>query len=153
MDMISASLHSLFFRKTIRTNTSEIVINSDMIRLLVAIDENKDMAEVSAETGMGTALLRSTLLKLLELGLIENVVKSGRYLDITFYNIMSKNLIHALGPFAEYVLEDIMADMSLSSDNIPIHRAADLIGRVGEQIPDHETRIRFEDFLLKIIPA
>ena len=153
MDMTSGSLHSLFFRKTIRANASDIVLNSDMIRLLVAIDENKDMAEVSAETGMGATLLRSTLLKLLELGLIENVVKSGRYLDITFYNIMSKNLIHSLGPFAEYVLEDIMADMSLSPDNIPVHRVADLIGRVGQQIPDHEDRIRFEDFLLKIIPA
>lgn len=153
MDMSSDSFYGLFFKRTVRTDKTEITMNSDMIRVLTVISEDRDMAAVSNETGMAPNHLKEVVSKLLDLGLIEKIEKKTRYLDISFYNYMKKNLVQALGPIAEFVIEDVMDDMSLSMESIPVHRAADLVGRVGQQIPDPEARKKFEVALLKTIPA
>jgi hypothetical protein len=153
MATISGDLSTQFFKKSIRANTSNITLDSNMIRLLVAIDENKDMAQVANETDMDPITLRTVLSRLLDSGLVEAVEKTVRYLDRTFYDIMRRTLALAVGPMSDLILEDIMADMGISFEKIPVHRAADLVGKVGQQIPDQEDRTRFEGSMLKIIPA
>ncbi len=153
MNMSSESFSSLYFKKTKRMDTTEITMSSDMIRVMMAISEEKNMAEIANETGMGTSELKPFISELLFLGLIEQVVKNVRYLDISFYNYMKKNLMKSLGPIAEVVIEDVMDDMSLSMENVPVHKAADLVNRVAEQIPDPNAQKDFKNSLLKIIPS
>jgi len=153
MNMSSDSFSNLFFRKTKRMDTTEITLTSDMMRVMMAISEDKDMATVANEIGMEPSRMKPVVSELLFLGLIEQVVKNMRYLDISFYNYMKKNLMQSLGPIAEVVIEDVMADMSLSMESIPVHRAADLVNSVAEQIPDPEAQKKFKNSLLKIIPA
>jgi hypothetical protein len=153
MDTATDDLSILFFKKSIRAETTHITMDADMIRLLVAVDENKDMSQIAKETGLDEYTLRDNLAKLLRLGLIEPVSKSIRYLDRTFHDILSRNLTLIVGPMGDVILDDILADMGISAHKIPVHRAAELIRKVGEQIPDQESRSRFEQTMLQIIPA
>jgi hypothetical protein len=153
MDITADDLSILFFRKSIWADTAHVTMDADMIAVLLAIDENKDMRQVIKETGLEEATLRKTLTKLVEVRLIEPVTKSIRYLDRTFYDILNKNLTIFVGPLGEFILEDIMDEMGISPAKVPFHRTAELIRKAGEQIPDETNRTRFEEAMLKVIPT
>ena len=51
----------LFFRKIIRKDSDEISLDADMIRLLIAIDENKSLYQIAEEVDMETTTLKKTL--------------------------------------------------------------------------------------------
>ncbi len=153
MATTQGDLSLLFFKKSIRVDAGSLTLDSDMIRVLFAVDEDKDMAQVAMETGMDPMMLRSVLSRLLDLGVIEPVAKTVRYMDRAFYDVLRRNLAVAVGPMSDFILEDILADMAISPGRIPVHRAVDLVRKTGEQIPDQNTRTRFEETMLRIIPA
>ena len=51
----------LYFRKVIRKDSDEISLDADMIRLLIAIDENKSLYQIAEEVDMQTPTLKSCL--------------------------------------------------------------------------------------------
>ncbi len=152
MDLTSVDLSVVFFKKTIRTDADPVTMDADMIGVLLAVDENKDMRQVARETGMEEGILRATLAKLLQLGLIEPVAKSLRYLDRGFYDILKQQLTLYVGPMGELLLEDILDEMGLSAEKIPVHRTEELIQKAGEQIPDEAGRGRFVQAVTRVIP-
>ena len=153
MDITSDDLSILFFKKTIRTDADRVTMDANMIGVLLAVDENKDMRQIARETALSEEALRATLAKLLRLGLIELVAKNLRYLDRGFYDILNKNLTLFVGPMGEVLLEDIMDEMGIYADKIPVHRTAELIQKAGEQIPDGADRDRFVQAMFDVIPA
>ena len=64
-----------YYRKVIRKDHNEISLDADMIRLLIAIDENKSLYQIADEVEMEDAILNKNLSKLLEQRLIEPVKK------------------------------------------------------------------------------
>ena len=124
-----------------------------MIGVLFAIEEEKDMVQVAGETGLDEATLRETLGRLLGLGLIEPVAKKVRFLDRAFYDILKKHLTVFVGPMGEFILEDLMDEMGVSAERVPVHRAEELIRRAGEEIPDQGNRARFEQAMFKVHPG
>jgi hypothetical protein len=123
-----------------------------MIRVLMAIDEDKDMAQVAREVGMNMTLLRETLNKLLDLMLIELVEKKLPSLDREFLGAMRKHLAQAIGPMAELLIEDSVSDMGLSMGEIPVQRAAELISSISREIPDEAARLQFQRSMIELIP-
>ena len=141
----------MHFRKVTRLDSSEICLDADMIRVLIAIDETKSIATVAKEVSMDAATLKATLSKLLELRLIEPVKKEGTYLDEGFLQALKGYLSRAVGPMAEIIIEDVAADMNLSSRQIPQGQAAEFIGSLAMEIPDEESSVQFKKAMLELI--
>ncbi len=59
-----------YYRKVIRKDNKQISLDADMIRLLIAIDENKSLYQIADEVEMDDVTLKKNLSKLLEQGLI-----------------------------------------------------------------------------------
>ena len=76
-----------YYRKVIRKDNDEISLDADMIRLLIAIDENKSLYQIADEVEMEDATLDKNLSKLLEQGLIEPVEKDLPVLDKIFLQV------------------------------------------------------------------
>ncbi len=149
---ISRSSHvDLFFRKVIRKDSDEISLDADMIRLLIAIDENKSLYQIAEEVDMETTTLKKTLSKLLEQRLIEPVKKDVPYLDRVFLEALRINLSKIIGPMAEILIEDVVADMELKTSEIPVNQAAELINNLSLEIPEEKGRIEFKKSMLNII--
>ncbi len=149
---ISRSSHvDLFFRKVIRKDSNEISLDADMIRLLIAIDENKSLYQIAEEVDMETTTLKKTLSKLLEQRLIEPVKKDVPYLDRVFLEALRINLSKIIGPMAEILIEDVVADMELKTSEIPVNQAAELINNLSLEIPEEKGRIEFKKSMLNII--
>ena len=139
------------FRKVTRLDSSEICLDADMIRVLIAIDESKDIGKVAREVGMDAAAMKATLSKLLELSLIEPVKIEGVYLDEAFIQALKRNLSKAVGPMAEILIEDVATDMNLSTGEIPQGQAAEFIGSLAMEIPDEDSSVQFKKAMLELI--
>ena len=141
----------LFFRKIIRKDSDEISLDADMIRLLIAIDENKSLHQIAEEVEMETTTLKKTLSKLLNQGLIEPVKKDIPYLDRVFLEALRINLSKVIGPMAEILIEDVVAEMELKTSEIPVNQAAELINNLALEITDEKDRIEFKKSMLNIL--
>ena len=75
----------------------------------------------------------------------------GTYLDEAFIQALKKNLSRAVGPMAEILIEDVAADMNLSTREIPLGQAAEFIGSLAMEIPDEESSVQFKKAMLELI--
>ena len=151
MDIISPGRPKIFFRKVTPTDSHEIQLNADMIRLLMVIDENKDLLQISNEAGMDISMLNHILSKLLKLKLIEPVEKKTQFLSKKFIEAMKTNLSQAVGPMAHIIIEDTVAEMELKMSEIPGHQAAELVSNIAREVPEEKNQIEFKKTMIKIM--
>jgi molybdenum-dependent DNA-binding transcriptional regulator ModE len=151
METSKQSRLQLHYRKCARLDNKEVLLDADMIRLLIAIDENKALGRVAQEIGMNPDKLSATLEKLLELKLVEPVRKNGARLGSQFIAALKHHLARAVGPMAQIILEDAISDMNLSEKKIPQNQAAELISLLAVEIPDEDVRMQFKKAMLPLI--
>jgi hypothetical protein len=141
----------LYYRKRVRKGIQSVSLNADMIRLLLAIDEKKSIYQIAAEVEMEPAALRKNLANLLEQGLVEPVRRKAPGLDKTFLQAMRLNLSRIVGPMAEIVIEDGLADLNIDPADIQLNQAAELIDHIAREIPDEGGQIRFKKSMIPIL--
>jgi len=151
MNISRSTQVDLFFRKVIRKNNDEVSLDADMIRLLIAIEENKSLYQIAEEVDMETTALKKTLSKLLKQGLIEPIKKDIPYLDRVFLEALRINLSKVIGPMAEILIDDVVTEMELKKSEIPVNQAAELINSLSLEIPDEKGRIEFKKSMLNIL--
>jgi DNA-binding MarR family transcriptional regulator len=151
MDFISKSAAGLYFRKRIRKDLEPVSLDADMIRLLLAIDERKSLYQIAAEVEMDAAAFKKNLKKLLEQGLIEAVQRRAARVDQRFLPTLRMNLARVIGPMADIVVDDGMAELKLDAAAIALEQAAELINRVALEIPNEDGRIRFKKSMIAIL--
>ena len=151
MDFTSKTAPGLYFRKNIRKDLQTVSLDADMIRLLLVIDEHKSLYQIAAEVEMDAATFQKNLQRLLEQGLVETVQKHAPVLDKTFLQTVRWHLSRAIGPMAQIVLEETVAEMNLDPAGIPLDQAAELIHHLALEIPDEENRIQFRKALIPLI--
>ncbi len=151
MDIVSTDLAKMFFRKVTPADSNEIRLNADMIRLLMVIDENKDLLQISNEVGMDISMLNQILSKLLKLKLIEPVEKKNRFLSKKFLEDLRLNLSQAIGPMAQILIEDTVAEMELKMFEIPWHQAAELISNIAREVPEENNQVEFKKAMIEVM--
>jgi len=148
----SPDLPNIYFKKTIPNDIEKVTLDADMIRLLTAIDENKNISQVARAAEMNLSRVRDVLSKLLKLELVVQVAKEVIYLDRAFIEFLKTKLSEAVGPMGEILIEDIMDEMGLQIDRIPVDAASDFIRNIAREIPQEENRTLFENVTFSRIP-
>ncbi len=151
MDIGKPAPPKIFYRKKLRKDGDQIALDADMMRLLIAIDENKSLSQIAAEVGMQPQTLKQNLGKLIQLGLVEPVRKGLPVLDKIFMQALHINLSKAIGPIADFLIEEITSDLNVSTSGIPVHQAAEMITSLSHEIPDAEKRIEFKKAMMEIL--
>ncbi len=139
------------YRKVTRLDGQEVSLNAEMIRLLFAIDETKEVGQIGRELGLAPEILTATLAKLSAVKLIEPVRKVVPCLGNGFLEALKLNLSRTVGPMAQILLEDVLLDMKLSPDAIPKNQAAELIGALSMEIPDEDGRMQFKKTMVEFM--
>ncbi len=152
MPLDSQDLPQRYFKKTIRKNMEEITLDAEMIRLLMAIDENKNISQVARAAEMNLSQVRDVLAKLLKQKLVVPVKKDVTYLEQSFINFLKTKLSESIGPMGEILIEDILDEMGLQIDRIPVNAAPDFVRNIAREIPQEENRTLFEDVIFSRIP-
>jgi len=60
-----------------------------------------------------------------------------------FHEVLKANLAKAIGPLAEYLVEDAFSDFNVNSDKIPKNQAASIIRYLAEEIKDSSLKHNF----------
>lgn len=151
MDIGRPGQQEIYYRKVIGKDNNQISLDADMIRLLIAIDENKSLYQIANEVDMRADILKINLEKLLKQELIEPVKKDLPVLDKIFLQALKINLSRVIGPMAEILIEEVVSEMELTALGIPAHQAAELITTLSHEIPDEEKRIEFKKSMMDIL--
>jgi DNA-binding MarR family transcriptional regulator len=151
MDLISKSAAGLYFRKSIRKELEPVSLDADMIRLLLAIDEGKSLYQIAAEVEMDAVTFKKNLKKLLEQGLIETVQKAAALVERHFLQSLRMSLTRIIGPMADIVVDDSVAELKLDAAGISVEQAAELINRIALEIPTEDSRMRFKKSMIPIL--
>ena len=151
MDIGKPDQPEIFYRKIHRKDHDQIALNAEMIRLLIAIEETKSLSQIAAEVQMEPVSLKKNLGKLIQLGLVEPVKKGLPVLDKIFLQALNINLSKAIGPIAEFLIEEVASQMEITDPGIPVHQAAEMITTLSHEIPDAEKRIEFKKSMMDIL--
>ena len=152
MALDSPDLPQRYFKKTIRNDIEKVTLDAEMIRLLMAIDENKNISQVARVAEMNLSRVRDILGKLLKLKLVVQVAKEIIYIDRSFITFLKTKLSEAVGPMGEILIEDILDEMGLQVDKIPVDAAPDFVRNIAREIPQEENRTLFENVVFSRIP-
>ena len=151
MDNDWSGRSNVYYRKIIRKDNDAVSLDADMIRLLIAINENKNLYQIAEEVAMGAAEFKKALSRLIIQGLIEPVQKDIPVLDQSFIKTLRINLSRAIGPMAEILIEDQADEMQIDPTAIPVNQAAELIAHLSLEVPDEENRMQFKKSMLAIL--
>ena len=151
MDIGRPEQPEIFYRKIHRTDHDQIALDAEMVRLLIAIDEKKSLSQIAAEVQMEPMALKKNLGKLIQLGLVEPIKKGLPVLDKIFLQALNINLSRAIGPMAEFLIEEVTSEMEITDPGIPVHQAAEMITTLSHEIPDPEKRIEFKKSMMDIL--
>lgn len=152
MDETSRSDVDACFRKTVRKDSQTVSLDADMIRVLLAVDESKNIQRLAAELEMGEAALKQNITRLIAQGLVEPVDKQRHpALDRSFLQTLRMNLSRVVGPMAEILLEDWVAEMHINPTSIPLDLAAELVNHLAHEIPEESGRLQFKKSMIPIL--
>ncbi|MDY6792589.1 MAG: hypothetical protein SWH54_15110 [Thermodesulfobacteriota bacterium] len=152
MPLDPTNFQQRYFKKVVRQNMEEITLDAEMIRLLMVIDENKNISQVAREAEMNLAQVRDVLVKLLKLELVVPVKKDITYLEQSFITFLKTKLSESVGPMGQILLEDILDEMGLQIDRIPVNAAPNFVRNIAREIPQEENRTLFETAVFSRIP-
>jgi hypothetical protein len=151
MDVFSGDFPALVFKESIKGDLGEFSLDSHMLKVLTALDGKKNLASVSRSLNMNMGKLKEVLTRLHGYQLIEKVENAVSMLDKEFFDFLTDQLSLAIGPIAEFLIEDEIRELGDDSTRIPLRRAAELVNLLARQIPRKEKRVGFQQAMVNKI--
>ena len=151
MNIFSGDFSALVFKGLVKDNLDEFSIDTQMLKVLTHLDGRKNLASVSRAINMDMKILHEVLTRLYSVNLIVKVDKSVPMLNEEFFNFLVAQLSFALGPIAEFLIEEEIREFGDDPAKVPRRRAAELVNLLARQIPRKEKRVAFQQaMVLKI---
>ena len=151
MNIFSGDFSALVFKGLVKDNLDEFSIDTQMLKVLTHLDGRKNLASVSSAINMDMKILQEVLTRLYSVNLIVKVDKSVPMLNKEFFNFLVAQLSFALGPIAEFLIEEEIREFGDDPAKVPRRRAAELVNLLARQIPRKEKRVAFQQaMVLKI---
>lgn len=151
MDIFAGDIGPLVFKSRIEANVGQFSLDGQMLNVLMTLDGKRDCAEVARAANLPAATLRKVLAALYTMGLVESVQTAPRLVDDEFTAFLRARLALAVGPIADILFEDTLADMKLAWNQVPQGRAAELVESLARQVPRDEKRLAFQQAMIKKI--
>ena len=145
-----ANLLDMHFRKTNLASNNEITFDSDMLKLLMAIDEDKTIRQIAGEVALSPSAFKESLMKLIKLKLIEQVSAAAvvSYVGEAFMARLQEILVSLAGPLGEVLIEETAEQMGLDVKKIPQARVGDFVYNIANQMPGEKQKNEFSTAML-----
>jgi len=151
---VNISLNESFvmvFKRIKRDDLGEFSLDSQMLNVIMELDGKKTLAAIAEKMGMKMSAMKEAISKLLQLNLIEPVEGAVPMLDKDFFDYLNAQLTTAIGPIAHVLIEDAVIDLDHSVSQFPIHRAAELVDLLAQQIRREDRKADFKQNMIKKI--
>lgn len=146
-------------------------------RLLEAIDGRTTLGRMSTTLGLEPNRLKTALAGLLKRKLIRPLTPTGQTtaaeplgrdgtawpvapdperlppqrMGPSFLPLLTECLSLAIGPVAEFLVEDTLAELGLDPDRLPAAQAPELVEALAGEIPRLDRRVEFQKAMLDLL--
>ena len=148
MNAISGDISPMVFRQVFRENGEKVSLNSKLLRVFLELDGKKALDTVARNIGLSMADMRSVVIKLIDLQLIEKVENDIPFLDSEFFNLLQAQLLLAVGPIADILIEEELGEFGYTTERFPADQAAKLVERLSLNIQRTDKK---EAFLVSVV--
>ena len=124
-----------------------------MLKLLMAIDENKPILDIAKEIKMDPVVFRESFLRLFKLKLIEEVKPKVAYVDMVFIDTLRETLVNLTGPLGEMLMEETAERMNFEFPKIPKSSIADYVYQIAQEIPGAKEQADFKKTMIQEIKS
>lgn len=115
------------------------------------IDGKKNLNAIAQKTGIGMKDMRTVISNLLNQKLIAPSTNGVKVLSNGFHQKITAELALAVGPIAEVLVEDALADLGLRQGQVPLAKAAQLIELVSRDIQRDDKKSVFIKNMIAIV--
>ena len=144
MDVLSGNISSMVFKQVVAGGTGDITLDSGLLNVFLELDGKNNLGIIAQKTGLNMGEMRDAISKLLHLKIIESGAEDILMADDEFINFLNTQLSLAVGPVAEVLIEDEIANMDHNISNFPASRAAELVELLAMPIKREEKKSVFK---------
>lgn len=144
MKITAEQLNSTFLRKSLNSGRAgEFTLDGNMMHIFFSVKEDEPASQIVEESGLSPQKVALLLSKLIELGLLEKYEPKSMYLGDDFFLALELNLKRAIGPMAEFLIEEAMEESGLSRNNLRKENGAAIIRAIASEITDNISKQSF----------
>lgn len=144
MKITPEHLNSLYLKKNLSSSRAgELTLDGSIMHILFAVREDLPASKIVDETGVDAFRIASALTKLMELGLVEQIEPENKYLGKDFFAALDLNLKIAIGPMAEFLIDEAIEGAGLSKNIMSRVNGAAVVRSVASEITDTSSRQAF----------
>lgn len=151
MDILSGEISSMVFKRAVKHDIGDFSLDNQMLSTITELDGKKTLEEVAKNTGLNMGVMREVVSKLIKLDLIEPVEDVASEVDESFFVYLKEQLSLAVGPIAEIIIEEEIADLGYDPLKFPSKRAAELVDLVSREIQREDKKTLFKQNMIKKI--
>jgi hypothetical protein len=151
MMISSDELANMVFQRVTRNDSGEFSMDSRMLTLLMEIDGKRSLGEIALKKRLQIKELKATLSRLLQLKLIMPVQPAVSTIDQDFLNFLRLQLSQAVGPIAEILIEDAIADLGHNLSSFPTNQVAELVDLLSKEIQREDKAMIFKQNIVSKI--
>lgn len=151
MAPFSGDISALVFKGSVKGDLDKFSLDNQMLQVLVELDGKKNLASVSRSVNMNPDTLKEVLARLQNFQLIEKVETTVPVLNDEFLEFIQHQLALALGPIAEFLIEDELLEFGDHPKKVSFYRAAELVNLLARHIPRQEKKVAFQQVMAKKI--
>jgi hypothetical protein len=151
----SANLSQVVFKLSSGEVAGEINLKPEAWRVLTQVNGVRTVADVAKSIGMDDVIVTQIVDMLYKAGILEVTAGSvpipAETVDASFFKQVTTELARAMGPLAQIIIEDEVANLNEKMEDFPRDRIPDLVERVSAAIPDPKKRLAFQQIMLDTI--
>jgi hypothetical protein len=151
MTIASGEIASKVFCKVEGNETGEFSMDRQMLAVMMRIDGKKSLAVLSEEMGLNLKQIRDIIIRLIKRNLIEPTSQASSMIDGDFLACLKLAYSKAVGPIAQIIIEDTIADMGYAIGQFPVHQAAELIDLLSRDIQREDKALIFKQQMIQKI--
>ena len=151
MNAISGDISPMVFRQVVREDGKKVTLNSRLLQVFLELDGKKALDTVARNIGLSMADMRSAVVRLISLGLIEKVENDIQFLDSEFFSLLQAQLLLAVGPIADILIEEELGVFGYTAERIPADQAERLVEQLSLNIQRPDKREAFLNSVVEIM--
>ena len=143
MDFSSSELSTTVFKRVVRQDIQEFSLDRQMLSVFMELDGKTPLGRVAQNIGITMSSMRELIAKLMQNGLVQKVEQGIATLDKDFFDYLVVQLSLAIGPIAQVLIEEEVANLGCTLSQFPGHRVAELADNLARQIRREDKKDAF----------
>jgi hypothetical protein len=151
MDNSLKALTEMTFKRSENVNISDLSLDYKLMNIYWAMDGSRNFKAVAREDGYDLEELAEGVQNLMKIGALESTQAIEGNVAKETIDMLTKHLSQAIGPMADILVEDTIADLGHSLSSFPKHKLGQLVNQLALEIGDEDKSQSFRTSMAHLI--